>query len=229
MNVSIVIPAHNEEVLIANCLKSVCNQTIPSKEYEIIVVNNASADRTKQIAQRFNVKIIDVQKKGYVCALRAGCEMAREDIIAITYADTIVPRDWIEKIRKAYADPDVVAVGGGTILKPEFFSARVVQIGLNAVGQMFHYLPGYNFSVRRDVYEASGGFRPDINFSTDTEFCQRLKKYGKTAFIKNSPVFTSSRHYKGINGLKYCLKGLTNALAIYFLDKTIFFDFGDIR
>ena len=227
---SIIIPAYNEEVVIADCLSSVCNQTFSPEKYEVIVINNASTDKTKQVAQSFNVKIIDEPKKGYVYALRTGCEKAQADIIAITDADTIVPNDWIEKIYNTYKkDPDVVAVGGGTILKPGFPFARLAETFLNITAPLFNYLLGYNFSVRKDIYEKSGGFTMDVNLNTDTEFSMRLKKHGKIVCLQNNPVITSSRHYKGLTGLLYSIKIATNFLVLTLFNRTIFFNFKDIR
>jgi len=227
---SIIIPAYNEEAVIADCLSSVCNQTFSPEKYEMIVINNASTDKTKQVAQNFNVKIIDEPKKGYVYALRAGCEKAQGNIIAITDADTIVPNDWIEKIYNTYKkDSMIVAVGGGTILKPGFPFAKLAETFLNITSPLFNYFVGYNFSVRKDIYEKSGGFRIDMNLNADTEFSLRLKKYGKIIYLQNNPVITSSRHYRGITGLLYSIKSLTNFLTLAIFNKTTFFNFKDIR
>jgi len=227
---SIIIPAHNEEVAIANCLSSVRNQTFSPEKYEVIVINNASTDKTKQIAKNFHVKIIDEPKKGYVYALRAGCEKAQGDIIAITDADTIVPNDWIEKIYNTYKkDSDIVAVGGRTILKPSFPFAKLAEVFLNITAPLLNYLLGYNFSIRKDIYEKSGGFRIDMNLNADTEFSMRLKKYGKIVYLQNNPVITSSRHYRGVIGLIYSIKSITNFLILKFFNKTKFFNFKDIR
>jgi len=227
---SIIIPAYNEEAVIADCLSSVCNQTFSPEKYEVIIINNASTDKTKQVAQNFNVKIIDEPKKGYVYALRTGCEKAQADIIAITDADTIVPNDWIEKIYNTYKkDSNIVAVGGGTILKPSFPFAKLAETFLNTTSPLFNYFIGYNFSVRKDIYRKSGGFRMDMNLNTDTEFSMRLRKYGKIVCLQNNPVTTSSRHYRGIAGLLYSAKSIINFLTLTVFNRTIFFNFKDIR
>lgn len=228
--ISIVIPAYNEEAVIADCLDSVYNQTLPNREYEVVVVNNCSTDKTEQIARSSGVRIINEPKKGYVCALRTGCAAALGEIIAVTDADTIVPKDWAEKICHSFRqDPQIIAVGGGTILKPGFLFAKLAETFLNITSPLLGYFVGYNFSVRRDIYEKSGGFRADMNLNADTEFSLRLRKYGKTVFLKNNAVITSSRHYKGMTGILYCFKSVTNFLALVLFNRTVFLNFKDIR
>ncbi len=110
MKISVVIPAYNEEKLIGQCLQSLLNQTVPPDE--IIVVDNNSTDRMRQIVRRFPVRVIGEAKKGITPARNAGFNAARGDIIARTDADTIVPRDWVEKVKKHFEEESIDALGG---------------------------------------------------------------------------------------------------------------------
>jgi glycosyltransferase involved in cell wall biosynthesis len=94
---TIVVPAFNEEEMIADCIASIQRQDY-SGDFEIIVVDNASTDRTAEIARSMGVTVVKERKQGYVHALRAGFSAATQEIIACTDADTRVPEFWLTRI-----------------------------------------------------------------------------------------------------------------------------------
>src|SRR5207302_647488 len=82
MNISVVIPAYNEEKYIGQTLESVISNA-PENLLEIIVVNNASTDKTSAIASAFpKVKVVDEPKKGLTRARQAGLNAAQGDVLA---------------------------------------------------------------------------------------------------------------------------------------------------
>lgn len=97
MKISVVIPAYNEEKYIRNSLNSLKQQE--EKPDEIIVVDNLSQDRTVSIVKEFDTKIIEEKTKGIGDARNKGFNSALYEIIARCDADTIVPPDWIKKIK----------------------------------------------------------------------------------------------------------------------------------
>ena len=81
VRVSVVVPARNEELMIGLCLHSLLNQEVMPDE--IIMVDNASDDRTVEIAERFEgIRIIQEARKGIVFARNAGFDAATGEIIA---------------------------------------------------------------------------------------------------------------------------------------------------
>src|SRR5690348_7890348 len=100
--ISVVIPAYNEEDYIENCLKSLMRQEVMPDE--IIVVNNNSTDRTEEIVKKYPVILITEKKKGTIAARNAGFDMAKGNIIVRTDADTVVPTNWIKKIKEDFQD-----------------------------------------------------------------------------------------------------------------------------
>jgi len=111
MKISVVIPAYNEERYLRRTIRSLKNQTL--KANEIIVVDNGSTDKTKEVAESLGAKVIIEKRKGVGFARRAGFEKALYDIIVTTDADTIFPKNWLSRIEKTFAEnPRVIAVGG---------------------------------------------------------------------------------------------------------------------
>jgi len=227
---SVIIPAFNEEKTISQTLESVLRQNFPRRQYEIIVVNNNSTDKTATIVKKFPaVKLIHEPKQGYVYALKRGAKEASGEILVFTDADTIVPPDWLNQYQKAYQNLRVVMVGGAANFQPKFGLIFLIQAFLNLFGFLTKVASGFNFSLRRHTYEKIGGFNPQINFHADTDLILRAKKEGKAVFLLKNRVITSSRHYRGLEGIGYVVKGVINALWLFLFKKTLFWHFGEVR
>ncbi len=110
MKISVVIPAYNEEKFIRNSLKSVQQQEVQADE--IIVVDNLSRDNTVAIAKEFGAKVIETATNGIGDARNKGFDAASYEIIARCDADTIVPSDWLKKIKKNFVDKHIDALVG---------------------------------------------------------------------------------------------------------------------
>lgn len=114
MKVSIVIPAYNEEKYIKKALMSVTNQEVPADE--IIVVDNNSTDRTKEIAAKFNVQVVNEGIQGMTPARNRGFNTAKYDLIARIDADVVVPPDWIKRLKHNFEYKKIDALTGPVIL-----------------------------------------------------------------------------------------------------------------
>ncbi len=231
MKFSIIIPAYNEEKLLPKCLESLVGLDYDKRDFEIILVNNNSQDKTKEISLSFpGVKVFDEPKQGNVFALIKGCREARGEILAFTDADTQVPRDWLKKFEKAYQDKKVVCVGGPGIFRPVVFAGVVAEWAIRWGGVITKLAPCFNLSIRKKVYEVIGGFDEKINFEQDIYLVTKAKKFGKIKYLLNNPIITSSRRYKNVRkSLVYVSKALINLVSLLVLKKTPFFDFENIR
>lgn len=116
MDISVVIPAFNEEKYIQNSLKSLINQYLATKiNYEIIVVDNNSQDKTKEKVLEFidyfnnkkklderlmniDIFLMEEERQGVAFARQTGFQNARGWIVATTDADCIVSPLWIRTI-----------------------------------------------------------------------------------------------------------------------------------
>lgn len=97
--ISIIIPVYNRAEHLQHCLTALTNQTIPSKEYEIIVVDDGSTDNTAEIGRQFGADIIKTSNKGPGSARNRGLERAKGDLILFLDADIITPPDYLEQVR----------------------------------------------------------------------------------------------------------------------------------
>jgi len=233
MKVSVVVPAFNEEHLLPACLAALKRQDYDGA-IEIIVVDNASSDRTGLLAAREGVTVLQEPHRGYSKALARGFAAATGEIIASTDADTVVPPDWITRLVRAY-DDGVVAVGGEIEFCRANWKARLLTQGLlpliNRVDRRNPrgpHLWGANFSVRRSVFVAAGGWDSRFNLQSDTELSARLRRFGRVILLPDLAVRTSSRRWNRSLVLSSFLYA-TNFASLKLRRKPLWTSFPDIR
>ncbi len=176
-SVSVIVAARNEERNLPACLRALEELDYPPSKLQVILINDASSDATSELMHAFaqgrgNVTAIDLQagdkrKPGKAGALAAGIEHSSGRVLLITDADCIVPRPWIRGMLRLFT-PGTAVVGGLTILEPTSSAWQAIQ----AIDWLFLLsvassasragLPvswvGNNLAVRREDYEAVGGY-----------------------------------------------------------------------
>ncbi len=104
LRVSVIIPCHNEEKHIGECLDSLMNQTLPANQYELVVVDDGSTDRTVEIARGYVVKHPDrlaffqQNHAGPALARNLGAKAATGKVLAFLDADMNFAPDFLEKL-----------------------------------------------------------------------------------------------------------------------------------
>lgn len=199
MNISVVIPAYNEERRIAHCLRSVFNQT--KKPLEVIVVDNNSTDKTAEIASEMGARVVTETHQGATFARNKGFNEAKGDIIARTDADTIVPNSWLEKFNKHFEDdPALDAISGPAIFGINMFTPLVKIIVFETNKRIFgHYgLFGPNLAIRKSAWERVKDevCLDDDKVHEDTDLSIHIGKGGKIGYDKNLKVRTSARRLR---------------------------------
>jgi len=114
--ISIIIPAYNEEKVIARTIESTMEIDYPQKE--IIVVDDGSKDNTLRIAKSYEqdmVKVLHKENGGKASALNYGLTFARGEFIAVLDADTIVGKNSLKEIAKIFAHEKHIAAVAGNI------------------------------------------------------------------------------------------------------------------
>ncbi len=222
MKLSFVIPAHNEEENIGQCLLSIMKKLErDSYNVEIIVVVNASTDATGEISRKYpGVVVIDEPKKGLVVARQAGFERATGDLAANIDADTMLTPGWIEEVLREFEeDPYLVCLSGPfiyydlsiwkrTFVKLFYGFAFGVYLINRFVFRVSSMAQGGNFFIKRPAFEQTGGFDTTIDFyGEDTDVARRLNKVGHVKFTFALPIYDSERRLaeEGIikTGIRY--------------------------
>jgi glycosyltransferase involved in cell wall biosynthesis len=97
--ISVVIPTYNEESTITRCLQSLASQDLPRQEFEIIVVDGNSSDKTRDIAAKFADRVMIQTSPKVGGARNDGIIAAHGSIVATTDADCICPPNWLSTIK----------------------------------------------------------------------------------------------------------------------------------
>jgi glycosyltransferase involved in cell wall biosynthesis len=204
VKVSLIIPAYNEEAQIGACLDSIIKHA-GGKLHEIIVVDNASTDRTADIARTWpGVRVTSEPERGPTRARDAGNKVATGDLIAYVDADTRVPPGWVDKIFAEFAaNPSMVSLSGPA----HYFDASPLERMLLSLSwwiaaPLMYRLTGYmiygaNVVIRKDILDKVGGFNRTIDFYGDeTELARRLRHHGAVVFKMSFFMNCSARRFR---------------------------------
>ena len=238
MKISFVIPAYNEENYLGRCLDSVFS-AIKNCPYstEVIVVNNASTDRTKQIALQYpDVRLIEEPRKGLTKARQAGFCASSGNLVANIDADTILPKDWIEKIVNQFQkNQNLVLISGPQIYYDLPFYQRWLTRAFYIIVLFVYFLNRYifriasvvqggNFVVKKSALEEIGGFNLKIDFyGEDADLAKRLFKTGQIKFSLRIPILASGRRLQKQGIIKTGLLYSLNYFGIILFRKTFQF------
>jgi GT2 family glycosyltransferase len=111
--IGVVVCTRNRARKLEECLRSLGDQSLDPSRYEIVVVDDCSTDATAATAQRFDIHLIRNERNlGPAASRNSGAEKVAASIIAFIDDDCVADRDWLRELVGAFADSDVVAVGG---------------------------------------------------------------------------------------------------------------------
>jgi glycosyltransferase involved in cell wall biosynthesis len=228
MKISFVVPAYNEQALLTRSLIAIRDEILRAgqiigQDAEIIVVNNASTDNTREVALAIpDVRVVDEPRKGLVQARWTGFEASTGTLIANIDADTVIPAGWLTEVMHQFdRGKNLVALSGpyiyyGVPARVNFVVGAYYRLAYTAyllnrfvlnVGSM---LQGGNFIVSRAAMLKLGS--PDLRFSfygEDTDMARRLSKVGGVKFTFKLPAQSSGRRLAGEGmftiGLRYSM------------------------
>jgi len=198
---SVIIPVYNEEKYIFNCLDSLKKQI--DKPDEIIIVNNNCSDKTVEIIQKYRkllpIKIISEKKQGMIFARNKGFNQAKSNILVKCDADSILPPNWIKKIKENFSKNKIDGLTGPIIfydffLKTTFFSKiylllmKILQNGETLVGPNMAISKRIWEKIKKEVCLDEKNVHEDIDLSLHV-----LKNKGKIYYDWKLIAYTSAR------------------------------------
>ena len=214
MKVSIVIPCFNEEKWIEKTVAAALAQDYP--DFEIVLVNNASTDRTLDVLLKLKkehpgkIKVTDEPRPGVLMAREAGRVAASGQIIAQLDADCLAPKNWILHAMKYFSSPSIVAVAGSY----DYYDGSLLhRYGMLAVQVLFmapaNFLVqkfkkraafvGGNIFIRANILKKAGGYNKVSTFYGDEiDTSSRIVPFGKIVFVPLLTVKTSARRYQSL-------------------------------
>lgn len=165
--VSIVIPAYNEESNIVPTLTSLC-QNRTGRSVEIIVVDNNSKDRTQELAKSCGVTCIFQPLQGITFARNMGLSHARGKYILNADADTIYPEDWIELMVQPLDDAGIALTYGRFALIPIGATGRLTYFFYEYFAEFSRWINKKFKEESVNVYGFNSGFRREQGLLVDS-------------------------------------------------------------
>jgi glucosyl-dolichyl phosphate glucuronosyltransferase len=214
ISVSVIICSYNRCQSLAKTLESVAASTFSRPlEWEVLVVDNNSTDKTRDLAQDFcrrypnNFRYIFEAQQGKSHALNTGIREARGEVLAFTDDDVTVEPTWLENLTANLLGHEWVGAGGRVfaeqgVVFPSWLAlkGRYTMAGLlvlldrgSVAGELNEAPFGANMAFRKTMFEKYGGFRTDLGpppklRGEDTEFCLRLMKTGERLRYEPSAI-----------------------------------------
>ncbi len=194
---SVLIPCRDEARFVDRCLASIVASDYPPDRMEVLVIDGASTDGTRDFIAAFQrrdarVRLVDNPERITPCALNRGIDAARGEIIACVGAHAAVPPDYFRRLVGHLLSSGADNVGGVVRTLPQdsgCFAGPIVAALSHRFGVGNSYFrvgsdrPRWVDTVfggcwRREVFERVGRFNPALRRSQDMEFSLRLKAAG---------------------------------------------------
>lgn len=206
---SIVIPTYNEEKYLPLLLGSIQAQTY--KDYEVIVADAMSTDRTRAVAAEFGARVVDGGMPGP--GRNKGAAAAKGEYILFLDADVLLPDPWF--LQMTVAEFAKRKFGTATC-KVQPMSKKVVDRAIHEVFNYWMHLtqltsphaPGFCIFVRKEVHEAIQGFDEQIKFAEDCDYVDRASQVAKFGILKTYRIPVSVRRFDRDGRLNIALKYL---------------------
>lgn len=199
-DLSIIIPAHNEEAFLPKCLAGIRRaEAFAGIEVEVIVSLNRCTDRTEDLAREAGAFIAREDERNLSKIRNAGAALATAPVLVTCDADSVPHEKTFAVISEKLATGKFV--GGGTLTLPERWSLGI----FCSVGSVMPYLiwHGVSFGLfwcQTADFRTIGGFNEKLVSIEDLDFAKRLKALGKGrgqrfGTVASAPLTTSCRKF----------------------------------
>lgn len=186
--ISIIIPALNEERYITKTLEAVRELHYPQDMFEIILADNGSTDRTREIAQSFGARVIECPKRGVSLARNLGAREAKGTILAFLDADCVPQPDWLEQALRSVCE--IRSITGAEYGVPD--DAGWIERAWFTQGSLIReevtHINAGNMIVPKDLFNEIGGFDESLVSGEDYEFCARARTGRGVPTIADSKI-----------------------------------------
>jgi GT2 family glycosyltransferase len=200
MSVSVVICTYNRAQLLKRTLHSLILQTVGPEQFEIIVVDDGSADETPEVCRLLRQDLPRLKyvsngvNLGISCSRNWGIKSAKGDCILFTDDDCTANNDWVERMSAALERAPIVA---GVVKSPGSNYIRlchnIAEFHLFMPGRKpgkVEFIAGANMGFRRTVLDELDGFDEDIRMAEDMELILRARLKGHRIHLAADAIVT---------------------------------------
>lgn len=180
-NLSVIIPTHNSEKSLTECLNSLISQSYPREKFEIIIVDDGSTDQTLEIVKKFKInEILQTRPCSISKARNIGVKNAHSEFLAFVDSDCEVDSKWVEVIVNELKSSQAITgpVLNGNEQSHVAWAEYFIEFGScheRRKRSFVRFLPGCSSACTKEAFDKAGGY-PDLRASEDVIFGQCLKK-----------------------------------------------------
>jgi len=184
--ISVIVCSYNGARTIRDCFGGLLRLEYP--DFEVIVVDDGSNDRTPAIAEEYGFRLISTENRGLSSARNTGLQAATGEILAYIDDDARPDAHWLTYLASTFVGTTHAGVGGPNVAPPG--DGLVAECVANAPGGPAHvllsddeaeHIPGCNMAFRKEALEAIGGFDPQFRTAgDDVDVCWRILQRGWT-------------------------------------------------
>jgi len=208
MKTAVIVPTFNEERLLQSTLESLRNQTC--KDFELVVKDGLSTDRTVEIASEYTSKVISERDKSPGEARNQAAKYVDKNCAILVFmdADTTLARNALERIVEDFKEHRISFIIPKYLPRREVASAngKFVRLPHPAVRLWFafehlfrkyvdNYGGGMCMPVDAQIFASLGGFREELRVCEDIELSYRMRKRGRVMVDDKIIVYVSTRRY----------------------------------
>jgi len=197
--ISVIIPAYNSCKTIGKTIEALQRQNYPKKNYEIIVIDDGSIDKTENIVKKFkSIKFFKQKHKGPAHARNLGAKFSKGSILLFTDADCIPDKNWIKNMVKPFKDKGVVAVSGTyKTLNKNNLLARFIGYDIQfrheymKKRKIIDFVGTFSAAYKKSIFQKENGFDTSFPMASgeDPELSYRIAKKHKIIFQPSAFVW----------------------------------------
>ena len=238
---SIIIPTLNEEKLLPKLLSEISNSDLKKYDYEIIISDGGSTDKTIKIAREFNAVIVEKdpsKKQNIAMGRNAGANAAKGEVLFFFNGD-VLPKNiksFFETIEDKFLPNKYLAMTCCVKVFPEEqkFVDVIFQTFYNYYFHLLNIIGmgmgrGECHILSKKVFDDMKGYNEKLAAGEDFDLFRRIRKKGKIFFARNLVVFESPRRYRKLGHCRILFTWLINSVYIIFTKTSKSSEWNEVR
>jgi glycosyltransferase involved in cell wall biosynthesis len=217
LKVSVVVPAFNEEKVLAASLGAIRAAMTAFDDAELIVCDNNSKDRTAAIAREAGAEVVFEPVNQISRARNAGARVARGEWLVFVDADSFPSRELFLHMKEVIAKGNCLAGGATVTFGDTTRAAKVAVCGWNAMSRLLRWAAGSFIFCEARAFRELGGFSEELYAAEEIELFQRLKHRARRqrrsiVILDRHPLLSSDRRLR-LTGWRVVLRHFGLALV----------------
>ena len=213
--VSIIVPTYDEEDLLPRLLASIGSQSF--SDYEVIIADAGSIDKTTQIAEAFGAKVINGGLPGP--GRNLGAKASKGELLLFLDADVVLPgTEWLGRKVAQFIKRNLEC--GTCLVRPlhgkaiDRFSHEVFNAHMVASQLVKAHAPGFCIFAKKELHDQMNGFDESITLAEDHDYVMRASSIGKFRVLYGKGIRVSVRRFERDGRLQTFKKYLQAELYI---------------